>query len=686
MTSFPKLGVLLLLAMTAAGQDSDQRLGSYRALNAFELGYRAVTVDGSHEMYRASINYKNGFRLLDGILRIHSGDGHGKYVDEITLTTFGQGGDPYQASSLRLEKNRFYRYELGFRIVNYNNQLLSLSGGEHRQNTERIFQSHDLTLFPQRRFQLLLGFDRVNQNGPALTSENIAVTREEAFPRDRFFVFADRVRRVNNTWRAGIDGAVGALKISFLRGWDFYKEDTSHSPPDVETNGLVPRSFRRDDPVHGSTPFTRLNLYTDANRLLAVNGRFVYAGGDRNFVLDENISSLNPVSNVVVTRQAFVLGLARRTQGTGDVTVTFQPGERWTFSNATSLNHSRIVGDSAFVELRAPASPADPDRDSYFFSLLGIRLITNSTDLNFRPVKTVGLYAGYHYSRRRIQSREILEDISGRPTDVELFSFENTNHSGLAGVRLRPLPALTLLLDGEYGRADRPFTPVSERRFHAETARVQWKNKAWLAGATFRTYYNRNAIPPVIAALEGAASGHRYRSRQYSANFGWTPRTRYALDLSYAKLHLDTASAILNFPVPTQVRPADRRSLYRSNLHHGHITARVDLHTKLALSVGYSIVKDTAEPPRVLFAVIGPTPQPPPPPFVAGYPNFAFDGTDLINAYPLTYHSPQARLTWRLHPKVSWNVGWQYYAYRERFSRALNYHANVSYTSFRWAF
>jgi len=660
--------VLSLLALAAAAQDSDQRLGSYRVLNAFELGHRSVFVSGSRQMYGASLNYDNGLRLLDGNLRLHSGGGQGRWIDEMVLTTFGAGGDPYQASSLRLEKNRFYRYDLGFRIVNYSNRLLSLSGGEHRQNTERIFQNHDLTLFPQRRLQILLGFDRLNQNGPALSSENVGVLRDDAFPRDRFFAFADDVRRLNNTWRWGVNLTLLGAKLSFLRGWDNYKEDTRHSLPTVETTGQVPQRFRRDDPVHGRTPFTRLNIHSDANRRFSLNGRFVYTGGERNFVLDETAGGPQ------ATRQTYVLGLAKRTQATGDWTLALQPSDRWAVSNTTALNQTRISGDSAFVHLRLPAIPTDPGRDEYFFSLLAIRLLTNSTDVNFRPSKTLGFYGGYHYSIRRVQNREIFEEFGGRPDGVPLYSFENVTHSGIGGVRLRPVAPLTLLANVEYGRAGLPFTPLSERRYHAETAKVQLKHKAWLLSGSFKSFYNRNAVPPVIAALEGVASLHDYRSRQYSASLAWTPRRRFTADFSYAKLHLDTASGILNFPVPGQPRPATRRSLYLSSLHHGHANGRVELHNSVTIFAGYSIVKDTAGGRAALFGI------------APSYPNLALDQNDLVNAYPLSFQSPRARLAWKLHKQVSWNAGWQYYRYREKFFDAQNYHAHVSYTSFRWSF
>src|SRR6185436_17515596 len=97
----------------------------------------------------------------------------------------------------------------------------------------------------------------------------------------------------------------------------------------------------------------------------AVNGRVVYSGGRRNFVLDENISNLNPASNVLVTRQSFVLGAGEISQATGDLTLTYQPGQRWTLSNTTSFHQMRITGDSALVEVRTPTSSVDPGVDQY---------------------------------------------------------------------------------------------------------------------------------------------------------------------------------------------------------------------------------------------------------------------------------------------------------------------------------
>jgi hypothetical protein len=122
------------------------------------------------------VNYGNGVRLFEGQLRINSLDGKGKLFDEFSFQTTGIGQDPYQASGLRIEKNGLYRYDMQFRIVNYFNRLPSLWSDEHGLNSERIFQNHDLTLLPGSRFEILLGYDRNNQNGPGFSSESVIDT------------------------------------------------------------------------------------------------------------------------------------------------------------------------------------------------------------------------------------------------------------------------------------------------------------------------------------------------------------------------------------------------------------------------------------------------------------------------------------------------------------------------------
>ena len=58
--------------------------------------------------------------------------------------------------------------------------------------------------------------------------------------------------------------------------------------------------------------------------------------------------------------------------------------------------------------------------------------------------------------------------------------------AGSGGVRLTPVSGLRISFDAEIGRADRPLTPISDRKFHNESARVQWRKKSLLLSGYFK--------------------------------------------------------------------------------------------------------------------------------------------------------------------------------------------------------
>ncbi len=62
---------------------------------------------------------------------------------------------------------------------------------------------------------------------------------------------------------------------------------------------------------------------------------------------------------------------------------------------------------------------------------------------------------------------------------------------------------------------------------------------------------------------------------------------------------------------------------------------------------------------------------------------------DSVQTFPMTYQSPLARFSFKISPKVRWNVGWQFYDYSEMFhilGYNQNFHANTGYTSVLWSF
>src|SRR5271154_3660020 len=118
------------VAPTANEQVGDPRgdnSGDYNIVQSFELGYRWATIGGDLGMYRSVANFGDGIRLLSSSLSIQSRDGKGQFFDHIQLTTQGLGNDPYEFASLRIEKNRLYRYDMIWRQSDYFNPALTIS-------------------------------------------------------------------------------------------------------------------------------------------------------------------------------------------------------------------------------------------------------------------------------------------------------------------------------------------------------------------------------------------------------------------------------------------------------------------------------------------------------------------------------------------------------------------------------
>ncbi|MDA1315929.1 MAG: hypothetical protein O2968_21610 [Acidobacteria bacterium] len=644
--------------------DEIKNVSAYTISNSFEAGYRMSDVSGNQDVYRSSINYGSGVRLFEGQLRINSKEGTGAAIDELSFYTLGAGDDPYQATRLRLEKNRWFRYDMQLRVNQYFNQLPSLWNGERAARTERTFQNHDLILFPSTRFEVILGYDRNSQAGPGFFTENTA-TNFGAFDDENFLRFSNDIRRENNQYRAGFNARVAGLAITFVQAFDNYKEDPIFG--DASTLSLISpnvqqvSSVRRDEPIHGNTPVTTVAIRTEKERKLGFQARYVYAGGNRNFILSEDITAFDAALSTSSLRQTFVFGDADRKQGNGDFSVVFMPTERWTISNTTSVNNTRIGGDSVFLELTSNESRLTS------FEFLGIRHITNASEVNFRPHRTFGLYGAYRFSRRRIQTRENFL-FPGGSFATDLFEQSNDIKSAVGGFRWFPVSGLRVSFDAEVGKAELPFTPRSDKDFHSETLRAQYRKKGFTLGGSFKSRDNSNAASLI---------NHSSQSRHWSVNGSWTePDGRLMFDAGYTKLEIDTASGIFNFfgeadPV------SEARTFYTSNLNTLYFTTRILPHKRATVYLGYNIARDTGDGRGTPVLAAG---------FEPAYPNFSFDGTNFYSSFPLTYQSPSARLSISLHERLSWNFGWQFYNYDERFTGDQNYHAHVSYSSFRWSF
>jgi hypothetical protein len=637
-----------------AGSPRGENSGQYNIIDSFELGYRFTTVGGDGGMYDSTVNYRNGIRLLSGSLTVQSRDGHGRLFDHLMISTQGLGGDPYQSAILRIEKNQLYRYDMMWRLTDYVDPAATISFGEHAMNTQRTMQDHDLTLFPQSNFKVFLGYSRNLETGPALTTIQLFNSQGDEFP-----LFANVHREVNE-YRLGGEIRLLGVRLNVMHGWEDYKEDSPQSltAPSLGNNATdrnTLTSFQSTQPIHGTSPYWRVGLFREGKKLWAVNGRFTYVAGKNAFALNE-MSAGTDFRATPTQLQVVTFGNAERPALTANLTLSLFPTDHIVLTNQTSFANIRMVGDSYFTEIQngSVLSPTLP------FEYLGIRTFANSTDLMFHPAKWFSIHGGFEYSDRHIGSVEGQSDLGDPAPNQAAIEQSNQLRAGTLGFRLKPIKPLTISVDGEVGRENRPFYPISDGNYQAFRARVEYKLKLFRVGAYAKSDYNINSDTLTTFASH---------ARQYGADGSWMPRSWFSIDASYTKLHLNTLGGINYFALGADV--SGESSYYISNIHSANLGVHFTLLKRADIWAGYSHVQDVGDGRA--------TP----------------DGAGLYSAlpvfqaaqtFPLRYVSPQVRLSVRITPKLRWNTGYQYYGYREQFSVTQDYRANTGFSSLAFSF
>ena len=647
----------------AVGVARGSDFANYNIVDSFELGYRWLAAGGSVDTYRADVNYGDGIRLLGSNLSINSKDGHGRWFDEIVLTTSGLGNDPYQNATLRIEKNRLYRYDMMWREDDYYNPGLIISGGEHMMDTVRGLQDHSLTLFPESHFQVELGYSRNTDHGPALSTVQAFDTFSTAFP-----VF-ENVKEQWNEYRIGVLADWRGLRVIVRHTWDYYKNDSAYNftgsaGSGVAGDGTVLDQFERAEPNHGSNPGWFGNVYGSFQHW-AINARLTYNLGNGGFAMNELTTGLN-TAGAAENRQVVVNGDAQRPVLAGDFSASVFPTSRLSIVNNTAVHDTRIDGDSYLTQFDNGTGAAT----TLNFKFLGVRTVSNATDLNYRLTKWLSAYAGYTYSDRQIRYLEAFSfpAVAGSES-VYPYQQESQLNAGSLGIRLHPVQALTINVEGEAGHADHPLTAMSDRNYHTLGGRIRYRTRKLQLSSNYRELYDENAPLSLIT--------YSSRSRQYTAEGAFAFRDWLTFDASYSKLHLDTVGGLAFFAgVQTPQLQTGYDSIYISDIHAANAGLRFDIRRRADLYLGYTITKDTGDG-RATAAPASAATDP------------AASLLDSVQTFPLTYQSPMARLSIRINSKMRWNAGWQFYGYGELFHLLgydQNFHAHTGYTSVLWSF
>ena len=543
------------VAPLADEQARSQQIGSYEVSNLLEAGYRFARVGGDHDLYRAGVNYGNGMRLFNGRFRATSLDRRG-LLDELSLVSTGGLADPYQFHTVRAERTACSAMTCSTARF-ATTTACRRSGGASTDCGAAARCSRTKSCSDRGgRVEGVLGLDLNRRSGPGFASEAIP-HRDGGFDARNFLRYRSDLEQNGRQYRAGLSARFFGLALTVIQAVDLYEEvgtsvDASLGPS-LAPNIQPVESLSRSAPFHGRTPITTVALRSRESGRLGIAARFVHSGGYRNSTLMQNLAVPDPAASAATVRDTFVVGDANRKQGSGEVTVTFLASSRLALTNTTSFHNTRIDGQAAFLETGL-------FRDEFIrFDHLGIRRLSNASEATFRPSKQISVFGAHRVSDRRVRAREATRfpDFEfGREVEPQ----DNRVRSAAGGFRWLPAPGVRASVDFEVGRADRPLTATSERRFHNESARIRWRRGDLTLGGFYRNRVNDN--PTELLAYSS-------KSRSQGAQATWvSPDSGTVLDVAYNLLKMDVSTGVLNlFDLPEPARPRSQRLCQQHSCH-----------------------------------------------------------------------------------------------------------------------
>ncbi len=717
---------LALAAATAQGQQSATgtkepagaqaqgpapAAGAYTVTGSVEVGYRGLSVDGDVNRYRSDLNYKAGPRIFDSSFYAKSNGGGAAAFDSLMVTSTGWGADPQGQMRVSAEKSGWYRFDGSYRRFKYFRSLNNIvnpnygsvrppdpAAGLHNYDTRQQVGDFDLTVLPNnRRVRFNVGFSPTRYSGPVFTTWRGGG--------DEFLVL-ERSDWRSNDFRAGADWRLGPVDFSFQQGLRRFRDEATVLGDGVNL-GMNPAAsnayltgIERAQPVRGRVDYSRLSAHTLVAKRLDLTGRLVYSSATTDFDYVESVrgvnfntritnipGAINPPNILALGRWDFAGG-AKRPSTLGDFGVTYAATRRLRVSNTFRFETFQISGgafyNGVFNLTRANGTGAVSLLPSGSASeLTKYRKVQNTVEADYEFDNRYSARFGYRVGRRRLERFFAGANLAsnGAPPLGESSSEESVRADAfIGGVKARPVKGLTLSLDAERGTADNVFVSragdydywnLRARGRYAAGRRVKL-NLAFVA----RNNSNPSEVERDGAAVSLADFGVDTRSRVFSSSVDWTAARRLSVAAGYNYRWVEGDAAI-NYAFGAGVPNGGirGRSLYFVRNQYFNFDVVAQATRRVSVYASYRISRDAGQGGRRSDPANG----------------------LLISSYPMSYQSPEARVSVRLNRRLDWSAGYQYYNYDEsrladylgNFAagpRPQNYRAHLPYTSLRLYF
>jgi hypothetical protein len=643
-------------------------LGRYNVIASVEFGVRGLSVSGNDNKYRSDLNYGNGVRLFDSSFVLRNKEGNGGAFDEFLVTTSGWGGDPFGATRVSVEKSGLYRFDANVRRARYFNALTSLANplaapvGQHTSNTRHNFSDFDFTGLPDnRKVRFYLGYSRDMREGPG--------TSTARFSGDEYAIVSNTETRAND-FRAGIDANLLGFDLSLLQGARYFHDNSNYTVTLTNQGNNTTNTSRidqlfRETPTQGTHFWTRFTAHRLFARKLDFTGRYIYLSARSRYSFFEQTTGRQSNGNLAVPQTATAQGEAKRPSAIGDVGLTFLATNKFRISNTFRFDNFRINGEEPLVDVLrqrtfAGAPLATVTTVSFFARTTNYRRFMNTVEADYQFSASYSVHAGYRFTDRHIQLAN-LDRTTTLVTDSE--TVDNQTHAAIFGFKARPVKAWTIYFDGEHGNADSVFIRIGNNDFtnFRVRNRINVSDKLSFSVALI-TKDNTNPAdvitsPNVPFGTPPGALDVNVKSRHFTSSVDWTPNGKFSLSSGYTHMRVTSIAGIL-LPINNQRRVGESQYYSRENFFFFNAFVRPT--PRLTFYAGYHINKDEGQGDRV-----------------------SPSNVILIDSYPMSFQSPEARMTLKLNRRLDWNVGYTYYNYQDKFFPIQNYHSHLPYTSLR---
>jgi hypothetical protein len=693
-------------AKTSTPAEAGEDLGDYMVISSIEIGYRGVKVVGDTNKYRSDLNYKAGPRLFDSSFLMKSKDGKGSLFDTLLVTSTGWGSDPYGHMRISVEKPKWYRFDGSYRRFKYFRFLNNFANpnwifspasfsvppnpvtGTHGYNTRTHLGDFDLTILPKNdTIRFNLGYSPERYSGPAFTTYHIGGNE---------FNFLQQLRSRANDFRLGADGRVGPIDFSFLQGFRHFRDDsfTNLGPtPGINRNPAAASftSFSRNEPTRSHVNYTRFSAHTLLAKKLDMTARIVYSIASSNFTFAENFTGRNfstritglPAAynppNTLNLGQYLITGDTKRPNTIADFGVTYLATDKLRISNTFRVETFQINGGDRYTAAffitsgagvpQAPLIVNNGGAGFGSYEATKYRKVQDTVEGDYQFNARYSIHFGYRYGSRfieRIASGFALNtNLPALQTPSDEVERNHTN-SFFAGFKARPAKNWTLYFDAEHGTADNVFTRIGNYNYTNIRAKSRYTPTKKLS-FNLAVITKNNSNPSEIAGVSLQDFGVDIRSRVFTSSVDWAPTSKLSISTGY-NYNWVNSDAVVDYFYNSIRHPLGHSQYFMRN-HFFFFDSTAQLHRRVTLFTAYRINKDNGQGTRLA----DPT----------GTPGI------LIASYPMSYQSPEARLTIKINRQVDWNVGYQYYNYIESSivgPRPQNYHAHMPYTSLRFYF